>query len=101
MAPYFLETNKKEPMRQMMDDYGQAAATVAQEVGAIFVDTQSVFDHYLEVQHSMSLSGDRIHPNLTGHMLIAQAFLCAIDFDWQLLRCQYVHEYTVDTSGKV
>lgn len=101
MAPYFLETNAEEPMHQMMDVYGQAAAEVAKEVGAIFVNTQSVFDQYLQVQHSMSLSGDRIHPNLTGHMLIAQAFLCAVDFDWQLLDCQYVHEVSVDTSEKV
>ena len=101
MAPYFLETNKKAPMRQMMDDYGQAAAEVAQEVGTIFVDTQGVFDHYLEVQHSMSLSADRIHPNLTGHLLIAQAFLCAVDFNWQLLTCQYVHDDSVGTSERV
>jgi len=101
MAPYFLETNTEEPMRQMMDVYGQASAEVAKEVGAIFIDMQSVFDQYLHVQHSMSLSGDRIHPNLTGHLLIAQAFLCAIDFDWQLLTCQYVHEDSVNTSKKV
>ena len=101
MAPYFLERNTEEPMRQMMDVYGQAAAEVAKEVEAIFVDTQSVFDHYLEVQHSMSLSADRIHPNLTGHLLIAQAFLCAVDFDWQLLTCQYVHDDSLRTSERV
>lgn len=101
MAPYFLETNAEEPMRQMMDVYGQEAAEVAKEVAAIFVNTQSAFDQYLQVQHSMSLSGDRIHPNITGHMLIAQAFLCAIDFEWQLLTCQYVHKDSVNTSKKV
>jgi len=101
MAPYFLETNKEEPMRQMMDAYSQSAADVAQEVSAIFVDIQSVFDRYLETQHSMSLSGDRIHPNLTGHLLIAQAFLCAIDFDWQLLTYQHVHEDFVVTSKRI
>ena len=101
MAPYFLERNTEEPMRQMMDVYGQAAAEVAKEVEAIFVDTQNVFDHYLEVQHSMSLSADRIHPNITGHLLIAQAFLCAVDFDWQLLTCQYVHDDSVGTSERV
>ena len=84
-----------------MDAYAQAAADVAQEVGAIFVDIQSIFDRYLETQHSMSLSGDRIHPNLTGHLLIAQAFLCAIDFEWQLLTCQHVHEDLVDNPEKV
>ena len=101
MAPYFLEKNTKEPMRQMMDAYAQAAADVAQEVGAIFVDIQSIFDRYLETQHSMSLSGDRIHPNLTGHLLIAQAFLCAVDFDWHLLTCQHVHEDFVVTSKRI
>ena len=88
-------------MRRMMDVYSQAAAEVAKEVEAIFVDTQNVFDHYLEVQHSMSLSADRIHPNLTGHLLIAQAFLCAVDFTWQLLTCQDAHEDTADTSERV
>jgi lysophospholipase L1-like esterase len=101
MAPYFLETNTEEPMRQMMDVYSRAAAEVAQEVGAIYVDIQSVFDCYLETQHSMSLSGDRIHPNLTGHLLIAQAFLCAVDFDWHLLTCQHVHEDFMVTSKRI
>jgi len=86
MAPYFLEPNKADPMRQMMDAYGKAAAEVAQEVDAIFVNIQQVFDSYLEKQHTMSLALDRVHPNLTGHLLIAQAFLDAIGFDWQIIK---------------
>jgi len=86
MAPYFLEPNKADPMRQMMDAYGKAAAEVAQEVDAIFVNIQQVFDDYLEKQHPISLALDRVHPNLTGHLLIAQAFLDAIGFDWQIIK---------------
>jgi len=51
MPPYFLEPNKAEPMRHMMDEYGHVAAEVAHQVDAIFVDIQSVFDHYLETNH--------------------------------------------------
>jgi lysophospholipase L1-like esterase len=51
---------------------------LARKHGAIFVDTQAAFDHVLRHVHPMALAWDRVHPNLTGHMVLARAFLHAV-----------------------
>ncbi len=78
MTPYFLETNRSDPMRAKMDLYGEITKKLAGEFDAIFVDTQAAFDHYLEHQPTQSLCGDRVHPNGVGHMILARAFLSAV-----------------------
>lgn len=83
MTPYFVESNRADPMRARMDQYGQIVLKVAEKHGAIGVNTQAAFDEALQHQYSAALSWDRVHPNTTGHMLIARAFLDAIGFAWQ------------------
>ena len=78
MTPYFLETNREDPMRLKMDAYGSITKKLAVQFDAIFVDTQATFDHYLAHQPTESLSADRVHPNGLGHMILARAFLNAL-----------------------
>lgn len=82
MTPYFIEPNRTDPMRVKMDAYGAVVRTLAERYAAILVDTQVAFDNVLTELHPMALAGDRIHPNLTGHMILARAFLKAIDYTW-------------------
>jgi lysophospholipase L1-like esterase len=72
-SPYFLEPNRQDPMREMMDRYGAIAREVAAGAGLTFVDLQAAFDHALTRLHPMELAWDRVHPNLAGHMIIADA----------------------------
>lgn len=81
MSPYFLEPNKAEPMRAMMDKYGAAMKQVAERHRAIFVDTQAAFDALMKDVHPMTLAWDRVHPNQTGHMLLARSFLSAVGYE--------------------
>lgn len=81
MSPYFLETNKAEPMRAMMDKYGAAMKQIAERHQAIFVDTQTAFDALMKDVHPMTLAWDRVHPNQTGHMLLARSFLNAVGYE--------------------
>lgn len=83
MAPYFMEPNRSDPMRAMMEQYGEAVKETAKKYGAVFVDTQAAFDEYLHYYHPVSITWDRIHPNVLGHMIIARAFLNAIGFEWE------------------
>ena len=78
MTPYFLETNREDPMRLKMDAYGSITKKLAIQFDAIFVDTQATFDHYLAHQPTESLCADRVHPNGPGHMILARAFLNAL-----------------------
>ncbi len=78
MTPYFIETNSEDPMRKMMDEYSAVVKKMAEKYEAVFVDVQAAFDGYLESRPTQTLCGDRVHPNLTGHMVIARAFVQAI-----------------------
>jgi lysophospholipase L1-like esterase len=80
MTPYFIEANKSDPMRVRMDQYSQVVKKLAAKYGIVFVDSQAAFDKVLCHLHPMTLAWDRIHPNTIGHMVIAQAFLDAIEF---------------------
>lgn len=81
MTPYFLEPNRSDPMRAMMDAYGDVVRNLAIRHRAVLVDTQAAMDNLLQHVHPMSLCWDRIHPSLTGHMVLAQAFLRAVELE--------------------
>jgi len=82
MTPFYLEANKNDPMRKMMDEYSMVVKVLAMKYNAVFVDTQAAFDKYLSSQPTQTLCGDRVHPNQTGHMVIAKAFVDAVGFSW-------------------
>jgi lysophospholipase L1-like esterase len=82
LTPYFIEPNKSEAMRAMMDLYGNAVRHLSAKFQAILVDTQSSFDTALQYSHPMSLAMDRVHPNQKGHMILARAFLNAVGYEW-------------------
>jgi len=82
MSPFYLETNKSDPMRATMDLYGQAVKRVAEANDCIFVDLQAEFDDLLRHLYPATLAWDRVHPNTTGHMRIARAFLNSVGFSW-------------------
>ncbi|MDA3872548.1 MAG: SGNH/GDSL hydrolase family protein [Kiritimatiellae bacterium] len=82
MTPFFIEPNPSDPMRETMDRYGEVVKNLAAEFDALLVDVQAAFDGYLKHQPSQSLCGDRVHPNKAGHMIIARAFLNAVEFAW-------------------
>ncbi|GAB2670279.1 SGNH/GDSL hydrolase family protein [Paenibacillus thermoaerophilus] len=82
MTPFYIEPNREEPMRAKMDRYGGIVRKIAEETGAVFVDTQAAFDKVLEHLYPGQLAWDRVHPGRAGHMVLARAFLNAVGFDW-------------------
>ena len=82
MTPYFIEPNRADPMRAMMDRYGEVVRQLAGQYQAILVDTQAAFECVLTEVHPMALASDRVHPNLAGHMILARAFLKALKYAW-------------------
>lgn len=69
-------------MRAKMDEYGAMVRNLAERYAAVLVDTQVAFDNVLTELHPMTLAEDRVHPNLIGHMILARAFLKAVDYTW-------------------
>lgn len=82
MTPFYIEPNRDDPMRAAMDRYGRVVEKIAGESGAVFVDTQKAFDEVLPHYYPATLAWDRVHPNMTGHMVLARAFLNGIGFGW-------------------
>ena len=83
LTPYYIESNRKDAMRSKMDEYGAVVKKIASKRKILFVDTQAAFDSLLENFHSTAIAWDRVHPNQTGHTVIAKAFLDAIGFEWK------------------
>lgn len=83
-APFMVEPQTGDAMRRRMEEYARILARLAAKHDALFVDTQAAFDRTLERSglYSTSLSGDRVHPNAAGHMLLARTLLDAVGFDW-------------------
>jgi lysophospholipase L1-like esterase len=82
MTPYFIESNRSDPLRIKMDQYGDVVRKLAAKYSAVLVDTQVAFDQALLKMHPMELAADRIHPQTTGHCILARAFLKAINYSW-------------------
>lgn len=80
MTPFYIEPNAQEPMRSMMDDYGQAVKQIARKHGALCLDTQAAMNAVLAHCHANAIAWDRVHPNPTGHMILARTFLNAVGF---------------------
>lgn len=76
-TPYYIESNRDEPMRRRMDEYGGIIRELAAAHDAVLIDVQAAFDAVLEHAHPASLAWDRIHPGPHGHMVITRAFLKA------------------------
>ncbi len=74
IAPFLLEPNRSDPMRTMLDGYREAVREVAGDVGQPLFDPQGCFDDWL-VGGGQELSPDRVHPNLTGHFLLARGLV--------------------------
>ena len=82
MTPFYIEPNRADAMRARMDEYGAIVRRLSEKHGTLFVDTQAAFDAVLTVLYPATLGWDRVHPSLTGHMILARAFLNAVEFAW-------------------
>lgn len=78
LTPFTIEPHRAEPMRAMMDRYGAVVAQLAARHEATLVDTQALFDAFCQHRHPSSIAADRVHPDGTGHLLLARAVLKAL-----------------------
>ncbi|MGK5739233.1 SGNH/GDSL hydrolase family protein [Micromonospora sp. URMC 103] len=77
--PYLIEPDRAEPQRADTDRYAAVVAALATEFGAVHVPTQAAVDRALAASTPGDWADDRVHPNLAGHALLADAFLAALD----------------------
>lgn len=82
MTPFYIEPNREDPMRRQMDRYGDVVKRLALQQDITLVDTQAAFDEVLNHYYPSTLAADRVHPTLTGHMVIARSLLNSLGFLW-------------------
>jgi len=82
MTPYYLQPERTDPTRQAMDRYGAGVRRLAEQRGAVLVDTQAAFDRVMSWIDPFELAEDRVHVGQTGHLVLARAVLDALGFDW-------------------
>jgi lysophospholipase L1-like esterase len=75
IKPFIIENHKEDMMKMKIDRYGDMVSELAKEFNALLVSPQDAIDAYLEHRHSSALAWDRIHPNTTGHLLIARSLM--------------------------
>jgi lysophospholipase L1-like esterase len=80
LEPTMIEADRTDPMRKMIDEYGEVARGIAAHFDAIWVNPQTAWDRVLKSTPSEQWSADRVHPDLPGHAVVALAFLRAIGF---------------------
>ena len=81
MTPFFMEPNKEDPMRVMMDEFTAIVRKLAEKYNLTYVDLQAGWDELFKHMHPCNIAWDRIHPNQTGCMYIAKQFLKAVGAD--------------------
>lgn len=81
VTPYFIEPNRSDAMRVKMEQYAAVVKKLAKRHKAVLVDPQAGFDRMLKSMHPMAIAWDRVHPNTSGHALIAKVFLEGIGFE--------------------
>ena len=81
VEPSVIEKDQTDPQLLATREIALIARRLAGEFGAVNVRTQEAFDRVLEHSESSDWAADRIHPNLAGHAVIAQALLSAIGFE--------------------
>jgi lysophospholipase L1-like esterase len=79
-TPFYIESSLTDAMRTRMDEYGRIVQKLAQSTGSLFLDTQALFSPFLAEYHSAAIAWDRVHPTLTGHVLLGQGFYRALGF---------------------
>lgn len=82
LTPFFMERRIEDEMRATLEAYIGISKRLAVEYGALIVDVQAAYEESLTHMHPMNIAWDRVHPNTTGHMIIARAFLKAVGFAW-------------------
>ncbi|MFI5183215.1 MAG: SGNH/GDSL hydrolase family protein [Vicinamibacteria bacterium] len=82
MTPFYIEPNRGDEMRAMMDRYGAVVKAMSERQGTLFVDTQAAMDAVLQRYYPATLAWDRVHPNHIGQMVLARAFVAALGFQW-------------------
>ncbi|MFA5693488.1 MAG: SGNH/GDSL hydrolase family protein [Acholeplasmataceae bacterium] len=71
LSPFLIEANSKDFLKEKTYQYVEEMKKLGVKHNIPFINLQSEFDKQLEQIFYLYLTYDKVHPNLTGHMIIA------------------------------
>jgi len=78
LTPFYVEPDRRNPMRRRMDEFGAIVARLAPAHDARLVDTQAIIDRLL-VRHAPEvIAHDRVHIGELGHRAFADAVVAQL-----------------------
>lgn len=82
MEPFYIATNNEEEVQRIvlktLAPFRKAAARLANEFEAIYIPLHALFQEHLNYRPASVFCPEPVHPNATGHLLIAHAWLQAM-----------------------
>jgi lysophospholipase L1-like esterase len=80
ITPYYLSLDRAGPSKaaqllRLVDEYSSIVTDLATQFAARLVHLQPVFARHLQPRPATTFSHDAVHPNHTGHVIIAEEVL--------------------------
>ncbi len=75
ISPYYLDLNKKDPMRAKCDRINAVLRELCGKYSLHYIDVQGAFDDYLEKSSVFFISPDRVHPKAIGRQIITRTVM--------------------------
>ena len=82
IGAFMVEANRQDAMREKLEQYNNVTKKLAEKYNLLYVDIQTVMDHFTRYQSSYVLSSDRVHPSTAGHLLIAREWIKSVGLEW-------------------
>ena len=80
LTPFFLDRSAQDRMRRQTEAYAEVVRELAASDERLqLVDLLAAFDELTDARHYMQFAADRVHPNVTAHLFIAERVLEALE----------------------
>ncbi len=77
IEPFFITVSKSDEFRVLVQKelkaYRKVVADLSRKYNTLLIKTQDIFDRQLQYRDSETFCAEPVHPNPTGHILIANA----------------------------
>ncbi len=87
LTPFYMSTDKpgdahgwRGRVMQAIGSYIEVVRRMADRHNALFVDTHAMFQRQLQYHRADEFGDEPVHPNATGHLLLAHEWLRALDW---------------------
>ncbi|WP_025725136.1 SGNH/GDSL hydrolase family protein [Acholeplasma granularum] len=79
ISPFMIEKNDLDPLKIIINRYAKIMEELSIKHNIPFIHMQKAFDKLLVDANSYTLSKDRMHPNVAGHLFISEEIIKVLE----------------------